>query len=133
MPHARTCGSLNTSSRLLMGPAGMPCSIINGVHSIRVFRFRLASSSSLSTCLFCMRSAFEIKRESVVSSSSSRMEHSLLHMACVAGAKFNGPSAVRSEEPTSELHSLMRISYAVFCLKKKHKTLTYQHYHTILN
>src|SRR3546814_4621504 len=28
----------------------------------------------------------------------------------------------RSEEPTSELQSLMRISYAVFCLKKK-KTL----------
>src|SRR3546814_1230055 len=26
---------------------------------------------------------------------------------------------VRSEEPTSELQSLMRISYAVFCLKKK--------------
>src|SRR3546814_10874323 len=25
----------------------------------------------------------------------------------------------RSEEPTSELQSLMRISYAVFCLKKK--------------
>src|SRR3546814_7264363 len=28
-------------------------------------------------------------------------------------------SAVRSEEHTSELQSLMRISYAVFCLKKK--------------
>src|SRR3546814_4527697 len=28
---------------------------------------------------------------------------------------------VRSEEHTSELQSLMRISYAVFCLKKKHK------------
>src|SRR3546814_8459756 len=27
----------------------------------------------------------------------------------------------RSEEPTSELQSLMRISYAVFCLKKKKK------------
>src|SRR3546814_10562148 len=27
--------------------------------------------------------------------------------------------AQRSEEHTSELHSLMRISYAVFCLKKK--------------
>src|SRR3546814_4778367 len=27
----------------------------------------------------------------------------------------------RSEEHTSELHSLMRISYAVFCLKKKKK------------
>src|SRR3546814_8695178 len=28
--------------------------------------------------------------------------------------------AIRSEEHTSELQSLMRISYAVFCLKKKH-------------
>src|SRR3546814_2927751 len=28
---------------------------------------------------------------------------------------------LRSEEHTSELQSLMRISYAVFCLKKKHK------------
>src|SRR3546814_2966787 len=33
----------------------------------------------------------------------------------------------RSEEHTSELQSLMRISYAVFCLKKKntHRTATY--------
>src|SRR3546814_3392485 len=29
---------------------------------------------------------------------------------------------LRSEEHTSELQSLMRISYAVFCLKKKKKT-----------
>src|SRR3546814_4932013 len=32
----------------------------------------------------------------------------------------------RSEEHTSELQSLMRISYAVFCLKKK-KTKKYKH------
>src|SRR3546814_5729027 len=32
----------------------------------------------------------------------------------------------RSEEHTSELQSLMRISYAVFCLKKKTKTKTTQ-------
>src|SRR3546814_8622802 len=31
-------------------------------------------------------------------------------------------SGVRSEEHTSELQSLMRISYAVFCLKKKKRT-----------
>src|SRR3546814_4105784 len=31
-------------------------------------------------------------------------------------------AAVRSEEHTSELQSLMRISYAVFCLKKKNHT-----------
>src|SRR3546814_6541769 len=39
----------------------------------------------------------------------------------------------RSEEHTSELQSLMRISYAVFCLKKKknrHKTTTRNHYIT---
>src|SRR3546814_3549448 len=38
-------------------------------------------------------------------------------------------SLVRSEEPTSELQSLMRISYAVFCLNKinstSHSALTY--------
>src|SRR3546814_7397043 len=35
---------------------------------------------------------------------------------------------VRSEEHTSELQSLMRISYAVFCLKKKteHRTSTHK-------
>src|SRR3546814_21155838 len=36
---------------------------------------------------------------------------------------------IRSEEHTSELQSLMRISYAVFCLKKKKKTKN----HPILN
>src|SRR3546814_9350441 len=36
---------------------------------------------------------------------------------CSAGSKV--VSAPRSEEHTSELQSLMRISYAVFCLKKK--------------
>src|SRR3546814_9958187 len=33
---------------------------------------------------------------------------------------------VRSEEHTSELQSLMRISYAVFCLKKKQKSSNMQ-------
>src|SRR3546814_8650317 len=41
------------------------------------------------------------------------------HVACVVAdpAQRQG----RSEEHTSELQSLMRISYAVFCLKKKKK------------
>src|SRR3546814_5183039 len=41
-----------------------------------------------------------------------------------AGARHAAPkqsSGDRSEEHTSELQSLMRISYAVFCLKKKKK------------
>src|SRR3546814_499185 len=36
-------------------------------------------------------------------------------------------TALRSEEHTSELQSLMRISYAVFCLKKKKKKYVKQH------
>src|SRR3546814_9848885 len=35
------------------------------------------------------------------------------------GVKHSAEAVVRSEEHTSELQSLMRISYAVFCLKKK--------------
>src|SRR3546814_6613297 len=35
-----------------------------------------------------------------------------------------GNGSIRSEEHTSELQSLMRISYAVFCLKKKKKNRT---------
>src|SRR3546814_2893893 len=40
-----------------------------------------------------------------------------------------GKGVIRSEEHTSELQSLMRISYAVFCLKKNTKT-TYTNYKT---
>src|SRR3546814_7527144 len=39
-----------------------------------------------------------------------------IHEACRLTASFR-----RSEEHTSELQSLMRISYAVICLKKKNK------------
>src|SRR3546814_5721563 len=37
-------------------------------------------------------------------------------------ADFSAALRARSEEHTSELQSLMRISYAVFCLKKKKTT-----------
>src|SRR3546814_4984030 len=42
---------------------------------------------------------------------------------------FDFRPSLRSEEHTSELQSLMRISYAVFCLKKK-KTKITQHIYT---
>src|SRR3546814_10314203 len=45
-----------------------------------------------------------------------------------AGTRSNCPTArgalLRSEEHTSELQSLMRISYAVFCLKQKNQIHT---------
>src|SRR3546814_1496978 len=40
----------------------------------------------------------------------------------VKAAYLGGEPLGRSEEHTSELQSLMRISYAVFCLKKKNRT-----------
>src|SRR3546814_6863243 len=47
-------------------------------------------------------------------------EISLCRQGKAAGAwRVSGGHAGRSEEHTSELQSLMRISYAVFCLKKK--------------
>src|SRR3546814_9897169 len=61
-------------------------------------------------------------------------QHTALHPALLVDERFQEPfdllqtelsragvlgKAQRSEEHTSELQSLMRISYAVFCLKKK--------------
>src|SRR3546814_5916629 len=48
------------------------------------------------------------------------MPHSLIGYA---GSTVRAAEMFRSEEHTSELQSLMRISYAVFCLKKKKHTL----------
>src|SRR3546814_3629562 len=48
----------------------------------------------------------------------------LLGTARLARQKTQDP--VRSEEHTSELQSLMRISYAVFCLKKKKTTNSHE-------
>src|SRR3546814_3389948 len=53
----------------------------------------------------------------------------------LAPAPVTGRPQNRSEEHTSELQSLMRISYAVFCLKKKNTpvdTPQQQHYFTYI-
>src|SRR3546814_8095891 len=51
-----------------------------------------------------------------------RLQH---HPVLVPGLGHG--NEVRSEEHTSELQSLMRISYAVFCLKKKSQKLESRH------
>src|SRR3546814_4199333 len=57
------------------------------------------------------------RRKSATSSSERRSAAS----AAAAGSSARRTWVRRSEEHTSELQSLMRISYAVFCLKKKTK------------
>src|SRR3546814_4348438 len=52
--------------------------------------------------------------------------HGFRHRAAELATEWLGPRTeleIRSEEHTSELQSLMRISYAVFCLKKKTKQI----------
>src|SRR3546814_1621952 len=51
----------------------------------------------------------------------------IIALAIDEGAKHR-PDRIKSEEHTSELQSLMRISYAVFCLKKKKSTVTTSDY-----
>src|SRR3546814_6484813 len=46
-------------------------------------------------------------------------------VSAISATPIGAPSPSRSEEHTSELQSLIRISYAVFCLKKKNKDYTY--------
>src|SRR3546814_8105510 len=57
-----------------------------------------------------------------------------LDVAIVRGTEDGfGETAERSEEHTSELQSLMRYSYAVFCLKKKknHQRINTLHYNIV--
>src|SRR3546814_10387281 len=53
---------------------------------------------------------------------SPSLRSAILHCGCA-------PHMARSEEHTSELQSLMRNSYAVFCWKKKTKHTLAPHYH----
>src|SRR3546814_5032419 len=62
------------------------------------------------------QSSLRVHRGQTLSAESDVWIFDLCRASC-AGASSNW----RSEEHTSELQSLMRISYAVFCLKKKKK------------
>src|SRR3546814_10850208 len=78
----------------------------------------------------CGKHCFEVILERLTSASLSpvlntkRETQKPVDVRATGGEKAaRNPLRNRSEEHTSELQSLMRISYAVFCLKKK--TITY--------
>src|SRR3546814_2709294 len=78
----------------------------------RSARFQAYSAKPASTNC-CAKSATELLHSSGATEYSSQSRSHIL---------ARSDSWSRSEEHTSELQSLMRISYAVFCLKKKKKT-----------
>src|SRR3546814_9554219 len=77
-----------------------------------------ASVSSLSCSRRCS-SGTTSRSRSICRRSLSLSPLSADTGACITPRSSSGSR--RSEEHTSELQSLMRISYAVFCLKKKNK------------
>src|SRR3546814_1643973 len=86
-----------------MGLIGTLALVVNVVVALLLFRYREGDAN--------MRSVWICSRNDAIGN------------IAVLGAALGvfGTEQARSEEHTSELQSLMRISYAVFCLKKKKK------------
>src|SRR3546814_1600413 len=83
---------------------------------------RVSSSGSTALCDNCCIAASRGFHPSRAGQGGSRGVHQVSEPSAIEQVTLNaGDKAVRSEEHTSELQSLMRISYAVFCLKKKKK------------
>src|SRR3546814_7884227 len=80
------------------------------------YRYSLTSTASINGCLAQRMTAFTTFSVGVPTGS---------RCSAAIQADIGAQRSLRSEEHTSELQSLMRISYAVFCLKKKtNKTRT---------
>src|SRR3546814_1909938 len=68
----------------------------------------------------CVKAGFmgKLKKSSAM---GARLFWNILILEACKRHQTGTETHIRSEEHTSELQSLMRISYAVFCLKKKNK------------
>src|SRR3546814_2364736 len=84
-------------------------------HGVHPLPFALSLSKGRSFFIGCPK-----RRTVLRQAQHERRRGAIPHHAIIL--QLPATHAIRSEEHTSELQSLMRISYAVFCLKKK-KTL----------
>src|SRR3546814_6896275 len=112
-PARRPCRRSGTADLRRPGPPGR-----DSLLAFLAFRFRIAAGHGPG--LVC-RLADHLHRAALAQCDLAGGHH---RVAELQAAEDLGPVAVgiaglRSEEHTSELQSLMRISYAVFCLKKK--------------
>src|SRR3546814_5217320 len=74
------------------------------------------------TTLFRSRSSSAARSSASAASARSTRPDAARRSPATTLKRLDLPTPLRSEEHTSELQSLMRISYAVFCLKKKKTT-----------
>src|SRR3546814_4328639 len=88
--------------------------------SIRSYRIRKPCSGSTAPSLGTRSRTWPYDARTV----KSLPRYLLIVLALAGDSTMRRFLAMRSEEHTSELQSLMRISYAVFCLQKKHKSKT---------
>src|SRR3546814_7747243 len=93
--------------------------------SCRYGRYAAPISANTASQAGSAKSSSGVSRQSSRPLFHRRVTQAQTRGACSAINAAGRGSCARSEEHTSELQSLMRISYAVFCLKKKTKqTLT---------
>src|SRR3546814_7012880 len=87
---------------------------------------RDSANASASHCDACARSSgarnANARLEVAQRGTCAKIARSMCSLPCPKNEAAN--AGFRSEEHTSELQSLMRISYAVFCLQKKKKQNT---------
>src|SRR3546814_8316327 len=78
-----------------------------------------------------MATLFDVFRDTRLEPFASDLAWGFVNSFHVVAKRLSDREDDRSEEHTSELQSLMRISYAVFCLKKKKNTekTNYNQYH----
>src|SRR3546814_4064616 len=99
-------------------------------HSLFFLMIRRPPRSTRTDTLFPYTTLFRSlemeQRPAGTEASYSPFNWSPPNYAGMTAGRIIYPGATRSEEHTSELQSLMRISYAVFCLKKKTFNITYE-------
>src|SRR3546814_7010621 len=96
---------------------GMICGTITRRSTVNWLAPNDSAAASVEGLIRCSDAHTEITMNGTSTWVSAMITPVLLYIR-LTGADAR-PNAIRSEEHTSELQSLMRISYAVFCLKKK--------------
>src|SRR3546814_7141965 len=87
---------------------------------LKVVTKRAPDAREMDDCMFAWTVAKHVKSNAIVYAKDGAT-------AGIGAGQINRRDSARSEEHTSELQSLMRISYAVFCLKKKNKHTNLHH------